>query len=150
MQVNGVFTLGNINAELLHHLNLPHGPPMAFSGVKDLKVLKTTQSGYEGFLRDAFTLLPEVRDRIMATSVTATWKVRRAAADSRACSNACSALGLLTACQPPPEMCWTAAAKCVVGRPPVRGRLRLCRWQLCMAHTVAADCMHDSHCLWLC
>jgi hypothetical protein len=39
-------------------------------------VLKTTQSGYEGFLRDEFTLLPEVRDRIMATSVTATWKVR--------------------------------------------------------------------------
>jgi urate oxidase len=45
--------------------------------VKDLKVLKTTQSGYEGFLRDEFTLLPEVRDRIMATSVTATWKVRK-------------------------------------------------------------------------
>lgn len=43
-------------------------------GVKDLKVLKTTQSGYEGFLKDAFTLLPEVRDRVMATSVTATWK----------------------------------------------------------------------------
>jgi urate oxidase len=49
--------------------------------VKDLKVLKTTQSGYEGFLRDEFTLLPEVRDRIMATSVSATWKVRGAGAE---------------------------------------------------------------------
>lgn len=44
------------------------------AGVKGLKVLKTTASGYEGFLRDEFTALPEVRDRIMATSVTATWK----------------------------------------------------------------------------
>ncbi|KAF8064689.1 uricase [Scenedesmus sp. PABB004] len=43
-------------------------------GVRDLRVLKTTASGYEGFLRDAATLLPETRDRIMATSVTATWK----------------------------------------------------------------------------
>lgn len=44
------------------------------AGVKGLKVLKTTQSGYEGYLKDEFTLLPETRDRIMATSVTATWK----------------------------------------------------------------------------
>jgi urate oxidase len=39
-----------------------------------LQVLKTTQSGYEGFLRDKYTLLPDVRDRILATSVTASWK----------------------------------------------------------------------------
>lgn len=51
----------------------PH--PLLAVGVRDLRVLKTTQSGYEGFLRDQYTLLPEVRDRIMATSVTATWKV---------------------------------------------------------------------------
>lgn len=37
-------------------------------------MLKTTQSGYEGYLRDQYTLLPETRDRIMATSVAATWK----------------------------------------------------------------------------
>eukprot|EP00878_Enallax_costatus_P012448 GHUV01012999.1.p1 GENE.GHUV01012999.1~~GHUV01012999.1.p1 ORF type:complete len:213 (+),score=34.24 GHUV01012999.1:151-789(+) len=43
-------------------------------GVRGLKVLKTTQSGYEGYLRDQYTLLPETRDRVMATSVTATWK----------------------------------------------------------------------------
>jgi urate oxidase len=43
-------------------------------GVRDLKVLKTTQSGYEGYLKDEYTLLGETRDRIMATSVTATWK----------------------------------------------------------------------------
>lgn len=43
--------------------------------MKDLKVLKTTQSGYEGYLKDEYTLLGETRDRMMATSVTATWKV---------------------------------------------------------------------------
>lgn len=48
--------------------------PYNYPGLKDLSVLKTTQSGYEGFLRDQYTLLPEVRDRIMATTVTCTWK----------------------------------------------------------------------------
>ena len=37
------------------------------TGVKELQVLKSTQSGYEGFLRDEYTLLPESRERILAT-----------------------------------------------------------------------------------
>lgn len=44
------------------------------SGIKDLKLLKTTQSGYEGFVKDQFTLLPDTRERIMASSVTCTWR----------------------------------------------------------------------------
>ena len=43
-------------------------------GLRDLKVLKTTQSGYSGFKKDRFTTLPDVEDRIVASSVTATWK----------------------------------------------------------------------------
>ena len=39
-----------------------------------MQVLKTTQSGYSGFLHDRFTTLPDVGDRIVATSVTATWR----------------------------------------------------------------------------
>lgn len=39
-----------------------------------MKVLKTTQSGYTGFLHDEYTVLPDTTDRIAATSVTATWK----------------------------------------------------------------------------
>jgi hypothetical protein len=42
--------------------------------VKDFKVLKTTQSGYEGYLKDQYTLLAETRERMMATSMTATWR----------------------------------------------------------------------------
>ncbi|KAH9618184.1 hypothetical protein KSS87_019760 [Heliosperma pusillum] len=44
------------------------------SGIEDLALLKTTQSGFEGFIRDKYTLLPETRERLLATAVTATWR----------------------------------------------------------------------------
>ena len=44
------------------------------AGVEGWRVLKTTMSGYEGFLKDSFTRLPETRERIAATSVTASWR----------------------------------------------------------------------------
>ena len=44
------------------------------SGVEGLVVLKTTQSGYEGFIHDSFTSLPDTRERLFATSVTAKWR----------------------------------------------------------------------------
>jgi urate oxidase len=44
------------------------------SGVEDLVVMKTARSAFSGFPRDEYTTLPEVRDRIMATRVTATWR----------------------------------------------------------------------------
>lgn len=50
-------------------------------GVRDLTVLKTTQSGYEGFLRDELTTLPETRERMLATSITASWEYTQAPAD---------------------------------------------------------------------
>jgi urate oxidase len=43
------------------------------AGLANLSVLKTTQSGYAGFARDALTSLPETRERILATVVAATW-----------------------------------------------------------------------------
>ena len=51
------------------------------SGLTNLVVLKTTDSAFEGFPRDELTTLPETTDRILATSVTATWKYRSANAD---------------------------------------------------------------------
>jgi urate oxidase len=47
------------------------------AGIDDLFVLKTTQSGWVGFLRDRYTTLPETNDRIFATVVTATWTYER-------------------------------------------------------------------------
>jgi urate oxidase len=43
------------------------------SGVEDLVILKTTASAFEGFKKDQFTTLKETDDRILATSVKATW-----------------------------------------------------------------------------
>ena len=43
------------------------------AGIDNLLVMKTTQSGFEEFLRERFTTLPETHDRILATAVTATW-----------------------------------------------------------------------------
>ena len=51
------------------------------SGVANLVVLKTTDSAFAGFPRDRFTTLPEVDDRILATSVTAAWTYRDGVAD---------------------------------------------------------------------
>jgi urate oxidase len=43
------------------------------SGVRDLTVLKTTDSAFEGFYTDRYTTLQPAADRILATSVTAQW-----------------------------------------------------------------------------
>jgi urate oxidase len=43
------------------------------SGIEELFILKTTASGFENFLRDEFTTLPETSDRICATKLKATW-----------------------------------------------------------------------------
>jgi urate oxidase len=44
------------------------------SGIKDLMILKTTESGFEGYdLKDKFTTLPETKDRIFATQLRANW-----------------------------------------------------------------------------
>jgi urate oxidase len=43
------------------------------SGVKDLWILKTTDSEFSGFLQDRFTTLEPANDRLMATSLLAQW-----------------------------------------------------------------------------
>jgi urate oxidase len=51
------------------------------SGFTDLVLLKSTGSEYAGFQHDEFTTLEDAHDRILATSLTATW--RHATADDR-------------------------------------------------------------------
>jgi urate oxidase len=43
------------------------------AGIGNLAILKTTNSGFESYLHEQYTTLPETHDRILATSVTATW-----------------------------------------------------------------------------
>ena len=49
------------------------------SGIDGLFILKTTNSGWEGFLREQYTTLPDTNDRILATVVTAHWHYNREA-----------------------------------------------------------------------
>jgi urate oxidase len=43
------------------------------SGLDNVLVMKTTASGWENFYRDQYTTLPDTDDRILATSITASW-----------------------------------------------------------------------------
>jgi urate oxidase len=50
--------------------------PVVASGLDELLLLKTTASEYQGFLTDEYTVLKPTDDRIMATSVAASWTWR--------------------------------------------------------------------------
>jgi len=51
------------------------------SGLVGLRVLKTTRSAFRGFLRDQYTTLPETTDRILATTIEASWPCGQLDAD---------------------------------------------------------------------
>jgi urate oxidase len=53
-------------------------------GIKGLEVMKTTKSGFVGFLRDEYTTLKETTERIFGTSVEANWILESADADFNA------------------------------------------------------------------
>lgn len=44
------------------------------AGIENLVVLKTTRSGFAGFIRDEYTTLPETSDRIFSTAIRAVWR----------------------------------------------------------------------------
>ncbi|MFI6348315.1 factor-independent urate hydroxylase [Streptomyces sp. NPDC050560] len=43
-------------------------------GLRDLVVLNSTDSEFWGYVKDPYTTLPETRDRVLATEVTACWR----------------------------------------------------------------------------
>jgi urate oxidase len=44
------------------------------AGVRNLLILKSSHSAFAGYPRDEYTTLPETQDRLLATSLTATWR----------------------------------------------------------------------------
>lgn len=54
-------------------LIVDRGQERVIAGIADLLVLKTTDSAWKDFHRDAYRTLPDAEDRIFATSVTAEW-----------------------------------------------------------------------------
>lgn len=63
------------NNDYVRTVTVRHGPDgvTVVSGLKDLTVLKTTDSEFHGFYQDRFTTLQPTTDRIMATAVQAQW-----------------------------------------------------------------------------
>jgi urate oxidase len=59
-------------------LDTTRGGETIESGIEDLVVLKTTRSGFAGFIKDKYTTLPETTDRILSTSVKAVWRYANA------------------------------------------------------------------------
>jgi len=54
------------------------GTTTVWAGIKGLMLLKTTDSGFVGFPKDEYTVLPETTDRILATECEAEWEYSRA------------------------------------------------------------------------
>ncbi|WP_207344945.1 factor-independent urate hydroxylase [Arthrobacter sp. E3] len=52
------------------------------AGLKNLTVLKSTQSGFDGFPVDKYTTLEATNDRIMSTDVAARWRFNPEAVDA--------------------------------------------------------------------
>jgi urate oxidase len=50
-----------------------HNRTVIEGGIRDLEVVKTTNSGFAGFLRDEYTTLKETTDRIFGTTIEALW-----------------------------------------------------------------------------
>ena len=54
------------------------------SGIDGFAFMKATQSGWEMYLKDCYTTIPETNDRLCATSMVATWKWSRKPASYQA------------------------------------------------------------------
>jgi urate oxidase len=67
------FKLQGPELQTAHATRTQGGPWSVISGIDGLTILKTTKSGFEGYLKDRLTTLKPVNDRIFGTSVTATW-----------------------------------------------------------------------------
>ena len=80
------FTL-NANGRPTAHIDATREAISLRSGIEGFTFLKSTGSGFEGFLRDDATTLPETNDRIAATSMNATW-LWRADPDDHPITNA--------------------------------------------------------------
>lgn len=62
-----------------------HGATVIGAGLDHLIVLKTANSGFEGYIHDDWTTLKETADRLFGTEIRATWLYSRAGIDFGAC-----------------------------------------------------------------
>ena len=67
------FMKGSDERQTAHVSRSQGSVPVIRSGFDRMEVLKTEHSGFVGFLRDELTTLPETKDRLFGTAVTAKW-----------------------------------------------------------------------------
>lgn len=60
------------------------GEEVLTCGLRDLVILKTAKSAFEGYIQDDLTTLKETADRLLGTSVSASWQYARIVADGAA------------------------------------------------------------------
>jgi urate oxidase len=76
------------SARLFAQVTCNRGSSRVQSGIDDLHILKSTGSGFEGYVQDKFTTLPPTKDRIMATKLKATWSYEKRPAKYSATNSA--------------------------------------------------------------
>lgn len=59
--------------------------PLIESGIKEMRVLKTTQSSFTNFVTDEYRSLPDAHDRVFSTKVKASWTYMTKNADFDKC-----------------------------------------------------------------
>ena len=57
------------------------GAAVIVAGIEELLILKSGRSAFSGYPRDKYTTLRETEDRILATSMTTTWRYAAGASD---------------------------------------------------------------------
>jgi urate oxidase len=72
------FIRGSNEAQTTTVTSAQAGEPSVNSGLENLVLLKTANSGFEGYLRDSLTTLPETADRLFGTAMRAQWRYKSA------------------------------------------------------------------------
>jgi urate oxidase len=68
---SSTFIRGSSEAQITAVTRARDGGVSVSSGIENLVLLKTAHSGFEGYLRDALTTLPETADRLFGTAMRA-------------------------------------------------------------------------------
>jgi urate oxidase len=72
------FIRGSSEAQTTAVTSAQAGEALVTSGLENLVLLKTANSGFEGYLRDSLTTLPETADRLFGTAMRAQWNYKSA------------------------------------------------------------------------
>ena len=88
--------------------------PVITSYIRQMTVLKTTLSGFEKYLQDQYTLLPETDERCLATELDATWTFTGPVTDFNSVRKTVRDRLLLGIFGPPPSGVYSASLQATI------------------------------------